>query len=188
MTKASDYAFNEGFDFVFDGQRGTAFINPYMDAYVESYEGRILGAAEEHNLPSYLLAGVVWIEAGGDPLELECFTATARAFAQGTDAADATSYGDISMQIRTAAETLGYDSANLHPRQRAPIVDSLMSPDQGIAIAAMHLSQWRDRQGRSGGRVLVRIQRCSVPSIMEVNTPWIGTSPIQPHMAVGSLP
>jgi hypothetical protein len=50
----------------------------------------------------------------------------------------------MSIQVRTAAETLGYDPANLSDQERELIIKALEDPQTAIFVAANHLSDLRD--------------------------------------------
>ena len=61
------------------------------------------------------------------------------------EARDLTSFGNVSIQVRRAAESLGYDmSQYLSPSQRRMVIASLEQPQENIFIAAKHLSDLRD--------------------------------------------
>lgn len=53
---------------------------------------------------------------------------------------DETSFGPIAIQVRRAAEVLGYDPANLTEGQRDTIEASLQDPGQNIFIATEYLA------------------------------------------------
>ena len=55
-----------------------------------------------------------------------------------------TSFGNVSMQVRRAAETLGYEPEKLTSDQESMIIESLKDPRQNIFIAAKHLAELRD--------------------------------------------
>ena len=50
----------------------------------------------------------------------------------------------MSMQVRVATETLGYDNSKLGPHQIDETIKSLEDPTQQIFISAMHLSHLRN--------------------------------------------
>lgn len=51
-----------------------------------------------------------------------------------------TSFGNVSIQVRRAAETLGYDTKIMSPSEKNALISSLKNPIQNIYISAMHLS------------------------------------------------
>ena len=57
---------------------------------------------------------------------------------------DKTSFGNTSVQIHTAALTLGYNPKQLTQSQRSDIINTLEDPVQGIYVSAMHLSQLKE--------------------------------------------
>ena len=116
----------------------------FKKQWVKGYGDVIKAAAARYDLPEYLVAGVSYIEVGGDPLWIDDVAYNIRKVIPTGKKADLTSFGNISMQIRTAAETLGYDSSNLTNVQRKAIISSLKDPRQNIFIAAKHLSDLRN--------------------------------------------
>jgi hypothetical protein len=61
----------------------------------------------------------------------------------------------MSIQVRTAAEALGYDPNNLSSDDRAKIIQSLKDPVQNIYIAAKHLGDLKnvDSKGKSASQM-----------------------------------
>jgi soluble lytic murein transglycosylase-like protein len=119
-----------------------ADIFPFKDQWVRGYRSAIFAAARRFDLPPELLAGVAYNEAGGDPSWID---GAAYALRQG-DRADRTSFGNMSIQVRTAFEALGYESAG--PWQRRAMIASLSDPATSIFIAARVLANLRDREFR----------------------------------------
>ncbi|HEY0637838.1 MAG TPA: hypothetical protein VGD67_09340 [Pseudonocardiaceae bacterium] len=105
-------------------------------------------AAQLAGVPVEVLAGVAYQEIGGKPPVLDLATDKARqlhvdgvlAVAQERvrGEPDQTSYGPLAVQVRRAAETLGYES--LSDVERAELVRSLSDPTTNIFIAAEHLA------------------------------------------------
>jgi len=106
------------------------------------------------DIPASLLAGIAFNEFGGDPMWVDDIAYVVRQFdhsgdpylesATVTKEADLTSFGNLSTQIKRAAESLGYDLNNLTSEQRESIKSSLKNPVQNIYIAAKHLSDLRN--------------------------------------------
>ena len=46
---------------------GQQYLYDYKDRWVRGYRGAIRAAADTYNIPRVLLAGVAWVEVGGDP-------------------------------------------------------------------------------------------------------------------------
>jgi hypothetical protein len=112
----------------------------YKDSFVEGHRDIILAAAEENDIPPELLAGVAWIEVGGDPDVIDDL-----AYAlEGTDGELTTSIAPMSIQVRRAAETLGYDPENMTAGQMAAVRDTLKDPQSAIFLAARHLAELRE--------------------------------------------
>jgi len=121
--------------------------------FIEGNRDIINALAAENDIPPLLLAGVAFSEFGGDPIWIDDVAGTVRGVVHsGPDrvaeklASDPnkTSFGNMSIQVRTAAATLGYDPNNLSDQEKDLIVEALKDPVVGIAIAAQHLSDLRD--------------------------------------------
>lgn len=108
----------------------------------------INSAAAQYGIPANVLAGIAYKEVGGKPLGLDDTTDWMRQhlpswLRDGTPVEgdpDRTSYGPMAVQVRRAAEVLGYDPESLSERQRDEIVGSLKDPKENVFIAAQYLS------------------------------------------------
>lgn len=121
----------------------------------------ITAAAKESGLPPDMLAGIAWQEVGGKPYILDDITETLRRAADGTwspitpqnlpgpmgGSPDSTSYGPMAIQIRRAAEVLGYDPSTLTNEQTDEIRSALKDPAQNIFIAAKYLENLKAESG-----------------------------------------
>jgi len=67
----------------------------------------------------------------------------------------------MSIQVRTAAETLGYDPDNLSDQQRDLVIRSLQDPTVSIFVAANHLSDLRDIDNQGVGAEQLTNQQIS---------------------------
>ena len=132
-------------------------IHNFKIEWIRSYRDVIKVAANEYKIPAFLLAGILYVEVGGQPhlsdfvtfFFRDTFTPkvlTGIANLLGGDlrrlpgALLATSFGDISMQIRVAAEVLNYPNPNSVSRAETfAIIDSLIIPEIGLFICAKHL-------------------------------------------------
>lgn len=107
----------------------------------------IQAAAAQYGIPATVLAGIAYKEVGGKPMVLDDAADWARRNLPswilpgrvGGDP-DKTSYGPMAVQVRRAAESLGYDPSKLSEQQRNEIVASLKNPRENIFIAAKHVS------------------------------------------------
>ncbi len=130
----------------FRGQ-GDEKIKPFKDQWINGYRDIIKEAAKKYNIPDFMLAQVIHIEVGGAPLLADYpvyFARSAGIKANGHDVEDKTSFGNTSMQVITAAQTLGYDVENLTLSDKIDIVNLLMNAVQGVFITALHLSQLKE--------------------------------------------
>jgi hypothetical protein len=118
-------------------------------------------AAADSGLPLDLLTAIAWKEVGRKPALLDDIAGGLRHAASnawspitpenlpgplGGDR-DRTSYGPLSVQVRRAAEVLGYDPATLSEEQREEILATLKDPAGGIFIAAKHVANLKASTG-----------------------------------------
>ncbi|HEY2290787.1 MAG TPA: hypothetical protein VGM86_08815, partial [Thermoanaerobaculia bacterium] len=130
------------------------YIFDFKRRWVTAYQGAINAAAARFDLPPLLVAGVAYNEVGGDPQWIDNVAYGIRSFDHLADPLlepltitrppRLTSFGNVSMQIRRAAETLGYNPADLTSGQEDLIIASLEDAQTNIFIAAAHLAQLRD--------------------------------------------
>lgn len=86
---------------------------------------------------------MAFAEVGGDPLWVDPLADGVRTLAGDQEAANKTSYGNVSIQVKRAAEALGDEPDGMSDKQRDAIVQSLQDPRQNILIAAAHLDDLR---------------------------------------------
>jgi hypothetical protein len=135
-------------------------------AFVEHYSNVLHSVADKYDIPVFLIAGVSFAEYGGDPMWIDEVAYPVRSFDwSGPDWIDEnltmtkhpglTSFGNVSIQVRRAVETLNYDSKNLSSGQKAEVVDSLRDPIQNLYIAAKHLAELKeiDFSGKSANEM-----------------------------------
>ncbi|MER7055968.1 hypothetical protein [Streptomyces sp. NPDC000351] len=118
-------------------------------------------AAQRSGLPPDMVAGIAWQEVGGQWGWMDDGVDTIRGLAEDGwldttpenlpsrlgGAPDETSFGPIAIQVRRAAEVLGYDPANLTEGQRDTIEVSLQDPGQNIFIASEYLAILKEESG-----------------------------------------
>lgn len=137
---------------------GIPYIQSFKDAWVRHNKIHIRGAALRHSFPVELLAGVCWIEVAGDPSLVDRVAFEVRAFDwSGPDWVDRsltvthppqrTSFGSVSIQLRTAAEALGMDPRKTDIEQLRTLARCLEQDTFNIDIVARHLRQIIDRDG-----------------------------------------
>lgn len=120
------------------------------EEFIKGYSNVICAAANEFSIPPLLLAGVSWREFGGDPQWIDDVAFLIREFDHSTDSfsnsrsitrkASETSFGNVSIQVRRAAATLGYNPESLTKTEKETIIAALKDPVQNIFIVAQHLS------------------------------------------------
>ncbi|MDQ8701077.1 hypothetical protein RCO28_01045 [Streptomyces sp. LHD-70] len=111
-------------------------------------------AARAYGLPPDMVAGIAWIEVGGKPYAADNMTGWAREAAESSWSPvtpdylpgplagdkDNTSYGPMAVQVRRAAEVLGYDPENLTDGQRDELKTALQDPSQNMLISAKYMA------------------------------------------------
>ena len=140
-------------------QESCEFIHDKKVSFISNYKDVIIDAAEKYDIPPVLLAGIAYNEFGGDAMWFDDAAYTGRSFYDYLDNPhthfildnkyysledsefskdpDLTSFGNTSIQVRRAIETLGYDDST---DKRGVIIESLKNPIQNIYITALHLS------------------------------------------------
>lgn len=115
--------------------------------YIAANKEIIKAAAEETGLPPEMIAGIAWQEVEGMPGVVDDLSHPARELYPLDKPADETSMGPMSIQVRRAAEVLGYDPANLTDAQRDTVIEALKDPAQNIFIASEYLAQLKAESG-----------------------------------------
>ncbi len=109
--------------------------------YISGNKELIRAAAADSGLPPEMIAGIAWQEVEGDPGWLDDAAYEGRRNIPGLTDADQTSMGPIAIQVRRAAEVLGYDPNNLTDMQRDTVVEATKDPAQNMFIASEYLAQ-----------------------------------------------
>lgn len=129
---------------------GRAYIQKYKDAWVRHNKNNIKIWAAHYNFPAELLAGVCWIEVGGDPNFIDRIAFEVRTFdwcgptwvdqhMTVTSHPAKTSFGAVSIQLRTAAETMELEPSEMTTEQLRELALSLERDVYNIQIVARHL-------------------------------------------------
>ncbi|GAA4856368.1 hypothetical protein GCM10023222_03220 [Saccharopolyspora cebuensis] len=139
----------------------TPYISNFDDraGWISDNKEAIRTAAEEAGLPPELVAGIAWQEVGGKGRIWDDVVQGIRDAADsgGSPIApenlpgraggepDEVSYGALSIQVRRAAEVLGYDPENLSDDQREEVVTAAENPKTNLLISAQHLADIKAR-------------------------------------------
>ncbi|MGF1463982.1 MAG: hypothetical protein ACFB2Z_12650 [Maricaulaceae bacterium] len=137
---------------------GSHHLFQFKDAWVSHNKTQIKLEACKQKFPALLLAGVCWIEVAGDPQFIDGLAHNVRTFDwSGRDVIDRnltitrppekTSFGPVSMQLRTAAQTLGLDIDKMGFSERRRLGACLEVDLFNINLAARHLRVLIDRDG-----------------------------------------
>ena len=137
---------------------GISYIQEFKNNWVSYNKFRIKSVALDYKLPQELLAGVCWIEVGGDPNIIDRVAFEVRTFDwSGPKFVDAhliltspptkTSFGAVSMQLRTAANTLGLNPADMSTTDLRNLSNCLQRDTFNINLVARHLRQLIDHDG-----------------------------------------
>ncbi|MEU6772310.1 hypothetical protein [Streptomyces sp. NPDC046759] len=109
--------------------------------YISANSELIKAAAHDAGLPPEMVAGIAWQEVEGDPGVLDDLAYQGRQFLPGSEDPDQTSMGPLSIQVRRAAEVLGYDPHHLTDMQRDQVVGAIKDPGKNVFIASEYLAQ-----------------------------------------------
>jgi hypothetical protein len=131
---------------------GKDYIQNFKDAWVQHNRKRIRMAASLNKIPPELLAGVCWIEVAGDPDFIDRVAFEVRSFDWSgppfidryftvTNHPAKTSFGSVSIQLRTAAQTLHMDTNKMTKNQFRELALCLERDAFNIDIVAQHLRQ-----------------------------------------------
>ncbi|WP_128980555.1 hypothetical protein [Streptomyces roseicoloratus] len=115
--------------------------------YISANRELIRAAAADSGLPPEMVAGIAWQEVEGDPGWLDEAAYEGRKILPGAEDPDRTSMGPMAIQVRRAAEVLGYDSSHLTAMQRDVVVDAIKDPAKNIFIASEYLAQLKAESG-----------------------------------------
>lgn len=128
------------------------FLLKFKNKWVRHNKPFITSNAKTYKFPPELLAGICWIEVGGDPEFIDRFAFYVRTFDwSGPDWVDnhltitkhpeRTSFGAVSMQLRTAVKTLGLNPASVNHGELSQLADCLQVDVYNIGLVARHLRQ-----------------------------------------------
>ncbi|MET8824958.1 hypothetical protein ABZX40_24735 [Streptomyces sp. NPDC004610] len=134
-----------------DGQGNNYWLPSTSDdgrrEYISGNRALINAAAHDSGLPPEMVAGIAWQEVMGDPALLDDLAYEGRDILPFTNDPDETSMGPLSIQVRRAAEVLGYDPDHLTDGQRDQVVSAVKDPAQNIFIASEYLAQLKAESG-----------------------------------------
>ncbi|MBG0831636.1 hypothetical protein HS041_28300 [Planomonospora sp. ID67723] len=97
-------------------------------------------------VPGWILAGIAFNEVGGDPPSIDDAAFVKRMMFDGVDAALATSFGHVSMQVILAAQVLGYHRLK-DERDIGNILYTLKNPASNLFIVASYISMLHKYMG-----------------------------------------
>ena len=120
------------------------FVNDFKKQWISGYKNIIIQAADKFDIPSDLLAAIAWREVAGDPPFFD-YVYDARSLGIYPGSPYETSFGNTSIQLRNAADALGYNPEQLTPHEESTIILSLQNPIQNLFITAKYLSNVIDK-------------------------------------------
>jgi hypothetical protein len=129
---------------------GNEYLLRYKDQWVKHNRHVIIGVSHTYNIPPLLLAAVCHIEVGGDHDSLDDFVYSVRAFDWNgppfvdkhltiTNHPSKTSFGQVSIQLRTVAWDMGLDPNKLSDIQLSEIANCLKRDVFNIGAVARHI-------------------------------------------------
>jgi hypothetical protein len=134
-------------------------LDQFKQQWITHNKEAIKAAAEKYGVPADLMGAVAYEEIGGSPLSYDEKVFARRdtwptwlldAYDGGRAASlppDYTSMGAIDMQVRRAADTLGYDAAALTEPQRTEIMNSMRDAREQIFIATKYVADLKQAAG-----------------------------------------
>ncbi|WAK02396.1 hypothetical protein [Methylobacter sp. YRD-M1] len=152
---------------------GIAYIQRFKDAWVQHNKILIRTAATRYKMPPELLAGVCWIEVGGDPNFIDRVAFEVRSFDWSgpawvdrnltiTNTPAKTSFGSVSIQLRTAAETMKLDPSEMSTAQLRNLASCLQKDVFNIEVVARHLRQLLDHDGLQKNPPLLTMEQIQI--------------------------
>lgn len=129
---------------------GIPYIQKFKDGWVQFHKNDIKKIASQFLIPAELLAGVAWVEVGGDSYSIDYVAYSVRAFDWSgpswvdknltlTNHPSKTSFGAISIQLRVVAETVGIDPKKMTFKQEVALINALSSDMYNLKVVAKHL-------------------------------------------------
>ena len=115
--------------------------------FISANRELIKAAAHDAGLPPEMVAGIAWQEVMGDPGVADDLAYEGRKVLPFAKDPDETSMGPLSIQVRRAAEVLGYDPHHLTDAQRDQVVGAIKDPAQNIFVASEYLAQLKAESG-----------------------------------------
>jgi hypothetical protein len=171
------------------------YIHEFKAQWVRGYREVLKAAAKRFDIPDLLMGGVAYAEVGGDPLWIDGVAYAVRSFDHSADPIlepltitkppDETSFGNISIQVRRAAEALGYDPNKLTGEQQSMLVSSLKNSRENIFIAAKHLADLRDVDFRGKGAASMVQEDIQVTATRFNRGPDLSLDSIKKNMSYG---
>jgi hypothetical protein len=129
-------------------------LRRFKDGWVREHAKTIRELATQYRLPPVLLGGVAWIEVGGDPGWIDQAAFAVRRFDHSGDPwlepltvtkePHLTSMGNVSIQVRRAAQILGMDPGKLTSEQLDEVATCLADDGSNLHMVAVHLRQLAD--------------------------------------------
>jgi hypothetical protein len=124
----------------------------YKELWVKDHATTIKVIARKHDIPPEVLAGIAHTEVGGDPDIQDSIAHAIRTGVPGTSSPDETSFGDVQIQLRRAAETLGMDPSKMGYSDRERLIQHLSDKTTNLDIVAKHIKDgMRDNFEYKGG-------------------------------------
>jgi hypothetical protein len=167
------------------------YIHEFKRQWIRGYRDVIKAAADEYDVPELLVAGVAYTEVGGDPRWADGLQLAVRRFDQTVDPWNVagepqlTSFLDVSIQIRRAAETLALEPEKITTQQEDLIAAVLSEPRINIFVAAKHLAELRDVDFRGKGADTMSMDEIMVTATRYNRGPEPSIESIRRNMSYG---
>ncbi len=123
-----------------------AYVEAFKKKFITSYKSTIKAAAQMFNIPAYLLAAILYAEAGGKPESANLAAMTWREGFVGklTGERDwVTTWGVGSINMRNAAKSLGYKPGDMTDAQYGFLRATIRDPNVSIFVTAAYMAYIR---------------------------------------------
>jgi hypothetical protein len=175
---------------------GREYIFKRKAEFTSHYRNVIKIAAKKYDIPEFLLGAIAFTEFGGDPMWIDDVAYNIRSLDRsGPDWMDKevmtkdpnlTSFGNLSIQFRRAAEELDYDVNTLSPDETNALYNSVNNPIENIYIAAKHISTLK--KGQFGNTPAIKLTKDDIIIIATRYNrgPDISTEKLKENLSYGN--
>ncbi|MFI9556315.1 RHS repeat-associated core domain-containing protein [Nonomuraea endophytica] len=123
-----------------DPKKAKKYLDNFKQSFIKAHKAGIMAAAKMYGIPPYLLAAILYAEAGGDPpVADKVKNAVLETFSFGGADWD-TTFGVASINLFNAARALGYDPKSMTEEQYNFLKATIKDPVVSIFTAAAYMA------------------------------------------------